>query len=217
MLASEKLRLFRLKRFNVKPKYSVGEAKGMLIYLWTSCTAALILEDSSILSSEADDQANAMHIHEGLSEKGTGISYIRPLSEYAENKIKTVEKDRIKIDEDNINQAITNEMQELSPEVHEKIYKSIKNSNVDRSRYRDIFLIKKRIISQGDKKIVSFDIKERAIPRSQSILISRDPLIKGLFLIIVVLLLALIFATTVKMHQHLIQTPSKLNTKGYII
>lgn len=117
--------------------------------------------------------------------------------------IKSYEKERIKIDASNIRQMLRSELLDLSPEVNEKIASSIESSNVDRNRYRDFFLIKKRIITDGSKKIVSFDIKERIIPKISESIFSNDRYSVIMLGVIMVLLFLLVLTTTMKTYETL--------------
>lgn len=112
-----------------------------------------------------------------------------------------IEREKVKTDIEDVKDVLSKEMEELSPETNGKIASAIKSSNIDRNKYRDIFLIKKRVISDGDRKIVSFDIKERIIPKIGGYSLNKDPLTKILFVCILILLLSLVLTTTIKLYQ----------------
>lgn len=100
---------------------------------------------------------------------------------------------------------LKNELIDLSPEVHEKIASSIEKSTVDRNRFRDFFLIKKRIITDNDRKIVTFDIKERIIPKVSESILPSDTYIKIILGIIMLLLFWLVFMTTLKTYENILR------------
>ncbi|KAL6121579.1 hypothetical protein NUSPORA_01481 [Nucleospora cyclopteri] len=119
---------------------------------------------------------------------------------------KTVISGKIKTDLDSAKTLLMKEMEGLSPALGEKISTSIQNSNIDRNKYRDLFFIKKRVINDGDREIISFDIKERLIPKTPTLsLITSDFYTKSLFICVIFLLVALVFTTTVKMYQNIIK------------
>lgn len=117
------------------------------------------------------------------------------------NGFQSIERERFKTDVNDVNKVLGEEMLDLSPEVHGQIASSIRSNKVDRERYRDLFLIKKRIITDGDHRIVTFDIKERIIPKPHAPVLSKDPYTKMLFAGIMILLMSLVITTTMKMYQ----------------
>jgi len=119
---------------------------------------------------------------------------------------RSIVKEKVKTDIKDIRNVLKSEMEEMSPELNEKIASTINNSKIDRKKFRDIFLIKKRIITDGDKKIVSFDIQERVIPREPTLSqITENKYTSYLFIGILILLSSLVLTTTMKMYQSLIK------------
>ncbi|OQS55354.1 hypothetical protein EHP00_1657 [Ecytonucleospora hepatopenaei] len=116
--------------------------------------------------------------------------------------VKSVKTEKLSAD-----QMISKELKDVHPEVLKNITKNLKSSNVDRNKYRDLFLIKKRIINDNGVKITEFDITERIIPKQPTIfnLFSTNVYFKFLFFAISFCLSALVITTTMKMYQSIIK------------
>lgn len=110
---------------------------------------------------------------------------------------------KVKTDPENIKAILDKELDGISPDLNSKITKSIEQNKIDRNRFRDVFLIKKRVIQDGNRRIVSFNIKERIIPKSS--LQNNDFGTWALLWGILLLLAGLVFTTTIKMYQNLIR------------
>lgn len=118
------------------------------------------------------------------------------------NAFRSIRYGKIKTNPENLETLIQKEMQDISPDLHRKITKKLANSNVDRSRYKDLFFIKKRIIQDGQRRIVTFDIKEKIIPKNASEMLNRDLSLRVILAGILFLLAGLVFTTTMKMYQN---------------
>ncbi len=123
--------------------------------------------------------------------------------------VRTLETRQLKADVSDLKNLLKNEMNDLSPEIHDKIESTIKSSDVDRNKYRDIFIIRKRIISDGNKEITKFDIKERIIPKEIFYSIWPNTYVGVLFWVSIILLLMLLITTTRKMCQTLVNIDFK--------
>ncbi|WEL39957.1 hypothetical protein PFJ87_11g01950 [Encephalitozoon hellem] len=121
--------------------------------------------------------------------------------------IKSLRIGKFKINPENISDLIHREMADMSPDLHSKIVNTLERNSVDRRRYRDLFLIKKRVIDDGKRKIINFNIKEKIIPKEEeeNLPISRDFGTRALLGGIMFLLAGLVFTTTLKMYQSLIR------------
>ncbi|ADM12673.1 uncharacterized protein Eint_111740 [Encephalitozoon intestinalis ATCC 50506] len=121
--------------------------------------------------------------------------------------IKSLRIGKFKINPESINDLIHREMADMSPDLHNKIVNTLERNNVDHRRYRDLFLIKKRVIDDGRRKIINFNIKEKIIPKDgeENLPVTRDFGTRALLGGILFLLAGLVFTTTLKMYQSLIQ------------
>ncbi|WUR04251.1 uncharacterized protein VNE69_08009 [Vairimorpha necatrix] len=136
-----------------------------------------------------------------LDNKSTDLS---PLNvKVPKNVQRSIRYGKIKTNPENLETLIQHEMEDISPDVHNKVRNKLANSNVDRSRYRDVFFIKKRIIQDGNRRIVSFDIKEKIIPKNGvSDPVNKDLSLRVILAGILFLLAGLVFTTTMKMYQN---------------
>lgn len=96
------------------------------------------------------------------------------------------------------------EMKGMNPDVKRKITNSLNKNTVDNTKYRHLFLIKKRTIDDGNREITEFDITERIVPKIDF------PLLetiygKATFIGILFLLAILVFTTTIRLYQNIIR------------
>ncbi|CAD26094.1 hypothetical protein [Encephalitozoon cuniculi GB-M1] len=121
--------------------------------------------------------------------------------------IKSLRIGKFKINPENISDIIHREMADMSPDLHSKIENTLARNSVDRRRYRDLFLIKKRVIDDGRRKIINFNIKEKIIPKEdqETLPVTKDFGTRALLGGIMFLLAGLVFTTTLKMYQNLMR------------
>jgi len=121
------------------------------------------------------------------------------------NRSFQVEKRHSFINEKKTREELDKAMHDLSPETQGKITSSIEGREVDHKKYRDIFIIKKQVVYDGDRKIVSFDLKERLVPKET------DGFLKGpdqqmLFSVFMFFVVGLVLVTTIKVKKLLNKT-----------
>lgn len=124
-----------------------------------------------------------------------------------EGAIQSLKVGRFKTNPEDIGNVLHREMADMSPDLHSRLTKTLAHSNVDHTKYRDLFLIKKRVTDDGRRRIINFNIKEKIIPRDsqESLAISRDFGMRALLGGIMFLLAGLVFTTTLKMYQGIIK------------
>lgn len=163
--------------------------------------------DSSSLAryGDAGQRHSKVIIHRQIGGEGNDSIFE---SDFREDMVKNgqggpqlVEKEKVRTDLENVQDVLEKQMEELSPEIYGKIASSIKSKDVDRNKYRDLFLIKKRIITDGASRIVTFDIKERIVPRIATFSLGKDIYTKFLLAGILILLLSLVLTTTIRMYR----------------
>lgn len=80
----------------------------------------------------------------------------------------------------------------------------------DKDRFRQVFLIKKHILSDGVRKIVNINVKQQIVPKNDESGSNGsgnvDLGMKALLFCILFLLAGLVFTTTVKMYQNVVKT-----------
>lgn len=162
------------------------------------------IEERSIVSGNITNLDLEAAIEAGSSLKGehqtvnrNGISVFR--NPGAEGKVVT--------DIENINNVLDSQLEDMNSEIKDKIASSIESKSVDRSRFRDIFVIKKRVLNDGERRIVKYDIDERLIPKYSSVIyqLSTDTQTKVILILILMMLIALVFTTTIRLYDSLIK------------
>lgn len=108
---------------------------------------------------------------------------------------------------EDISTVLDDQLNDFSSDVKKKIANSIESNGIDRSKYRDIFVIKKKIFEEGNKQVVKYDVDEKIIPKYPSIIyeMSTDKVTKFILIGIFVLLGTLVFTTTLKLYENLIK------------
>ncbi|AFN84154.1 hypothetical protein EROM_111730 [Encephalitozoon romaleae SJ-2008] len=164
-----------------------------------------ITESSALEGRTGNFTAEA--IGDGKSERLDLSSLASSKADSPAGAIKSLRIGKFKINPENISDLIHREMADMSPDLHNKIVNTLERNSVDRRRYRDLFLIKKRVIDDGRRKIINFNIKEKIIPKEaeEDLPITRDFGTRALLGGIMFLLAGLVFTTTLKMYQSLIR------------
>ncbi|KRH92615.1 hypothetical protein M153_4025000923, partial [Pseudoloma neurophilia] len=98
---------------------------------------------------------------------------------------------------------LSREFNDISQEMNKKLTNTIYNTrkaNIDHDKFRELIVIKKRIVSDGKHKIVDLDVSGRVVPRN-----STDNNIR-LFLACVIFLLAcVLFTASMKFYKNYLQ------------
>lgn len=102
-----------------------------------------------------------------------------------------------------LREVLKQELGDENPEVHETIASSIDRSRLDRSKYRDLFLIRKHTVTDDEHKIVTYNIEESIIPLQTPELPPSDRTLKGFLLAVLFLLTALVTTTSIRLFQSL--------------
>lgn len=108
---------------------------------------------------------------------------------------------------ENINSVLDSQLEDMNSEIKDKIASSIESKNVDRSRFRDIFVIKKRVMNDGERKVIKYDMDERLIPKYPSVIyqLGTDTQTKVILILILMMLIALVFTTTIRLYDSLVK------------
>ncbi|ORD94544.1 hypothetical protein ECANGB1_534 [Enterospora canceri] len=113
---------------------------------------------------------------------------------------------KITTDEKTARRILSHEMKHIHPEIERKITTSMNSKTYDRSKYRELFLIKRRVIEDGNRQITEFDITERLIPRLPTIsTLLSSAYSRMIFFTVLFLLSVLVFTTTIKLYQNIIK------------
>ena len=103
-----------------------------------------------------------------------------------------------------LRETLERELKDVSPEVHETLANSIEHSKVDRTKYRDIFLIKKHVQDDETHRVVTYNIQESLIPRYVSSIFPPDIALKTCLIVMLVLLTLLVLTTSLRLYQSFI-------------
>ena len=118
-----------------------------------------------------------------------------------------IETQKFKTSKEDAGKMLETELKDVHPEVRKSITDNLKSSNIDRNKYRDLFLIKKRIVNDNDVQITEFDITERIIPKTPTLssLLANSIYTKLFFIVVLFSLSVLVVTTTIKMYQSIIK------------
>lgn len=110
---------------------------------------------------------------------------------------------KVQTDMQNISTVLDNQLSGIHNNIKTKIVDSIEKNTMDREKFRDIFIVKKTEIYDGDKRIIKYDIEEEIIPKYSSISynIIPDTPTKILLCSIFILLFTLVLTTTCKLFE----------------
>lgn len=170
-------------------------------------SSMISMSESNMLEGEPKAQGPAREVASGAS--GETEHYVLGPSESRSpaGAIKSLRIGKFKTNPESISELLHREMADMSPDLHSKLTTTLEHRGVDHRKYRDLFLIKKRVIDDGRRKIINFNIKEKIIPREgpEDLSISKDFGTRALLGGIMFLLAGLVFTTTLKMYQSLIR------------
>lgn len=127
--------------------------------------------------------------------------------EIPKDAIRSIRVGQVKTNPESVSELLRHEMADLSPDLKKTIVTKLEQRNIDHKKFRDVFLIKKRIIDDGKRKIINFNISEKIIPRHhiEELGISRDFGTRALLGGILFLLAGLVLTTTMKMYQSVLK------------
>lgn len=115
-----------------------------------------------------------------------------PIRSYTQGKINT--------SQENLNKILKRELNDVSADLSHKVEQAIGNvSKETPNNFKEVIIIKKRILSDGKRKVVNLNVRERLVPKEKDYV--RDFGVRaliggGLFLVAGVL-----FTTSVKVYQ----------------
>lgn len=165
-------------------------------------------DESSILGDDKGYYGPVFKVGLDELQKGRGLqdTDVQGFSSPA-GAVRSLRVGRFRTDPESVGDLLYREMADMSPDLHSKLATTLAHNNVDHKKYRDLFLIKKRVIDDGTRRIINFNIKEKIVPRAEEdeFSISRDLGTRALLGGIMFLLAGLVFTTTLKMYQSIIR------------
>lgn len=95
---------------------------------------------------------------------------------------------------------LSHEFNDVSQDLNRRLTSSIynvRNSNIDHDKYRELIVIKKRVVSDGRHKVVNLDVSGRVVPRS-----GREEKVRMVLAGAIFLLAGVVFTGSLKFYQH---------------
>lgn len=103
---------------------------------------------------------------------------------------------------------LSKEFNDISQELNTKLTNSIYNTrreNIDHDKYRELIVIKKRVLSDGKHKVVDMDVSGRIVPR-----IAKDGGLRMFLACLIFLLACVLFTASMKFYKSYL-TIKKIN------
>ncbi|KAH9410714.1 hypothetical protein HK407_12g18460 [Ordospora pajunii] len=127
---------------------------------------------------------------------------------YLPTPIKSLKIGKFKTNPENIGMLLDREMADMSPGLHEKLVSTLAHNGVDRKKYRDLVMIRKRVTDDGKRKVVNLNVKEKIIPKvfqDDDFVPNNDFITRALIGGAMFFLTGLAFTTTLKMYRSIIK------------
>ncbi|TBU03708.1 hypothetical protein CWI36_0391p0030 [Hamiltosporidium magnivora] len=124
---------------------------------------------------------------------------------------KSITQGKVKTSPKNLTNLLHHEFDDVSVDLNNKITNTIQNMHsplFDPHKYKEVIVIRKRILQDGKRKIVNLNVSEHVVPKEviqSEEEISRDFGLRALLGGIVFLLAGLVFTSTVKMYQQYVK------------
>lgn len=129
---------------------------------------------------------------------------------------RSISRGKFKANPSNVRAILMQELDDISTELRNRLMgqiEHVQDAGYDKMRFKQVFVIRKHIVSDGKKKVVNISVKEHIVPRDalagDTDGSSGDMGTYALLGCILFLLAGLVFTTTIKMYQNIIR-------KGYI-
>ncbi|RVD91408.1 hypothetical protein TUBRATIS_21400 [Tubulinosema ratisbonensis] len=162
------------------------------------------------------DQENSMDSENKEESSNFTTKSISNLESYATGMNQSISSAKLKASPDNLKDVLNHEFNDVSAELNNKLTGQIENlqtrADIDRERFKQVFVIGKHIVSDGKRKVVKINIKEQIVPkepRSEDVKI--DIGTRALLGCILFLLVGLIFTTTMKVYQGFLKKQYNIN------
>lgn len=116
-----------------------------------------------------------------------------------DNSIRTISKGKINTSAENLNQILNRELNDVSADLSNKVQQAIgKVSRETPENFKEVIIIKKRIMNDGKRKVVNLNVREKMVPKEDSM---KEFGTRALLGGVLFLLAGLIFTSSVKMYQ----------------
>lgn len=131
-----------------------------------------------------------------------------------DSPIRSITHGRINTSQQNLNNVLHKELNDVSAALSNKVEQAIDNvSHNTPHNFKEVIIIKKRILSDGKRKVVDLNVRERLIPKTENVAVdfkTRAFMAGILFLIagLVITSMAKIYQTYIK-NRYLLRNESK--------
>lgn len=116
-----------------------------------------------------------------------------------DNSFRSISKGKININSENLDQILHRELNDVSADLSNKVQQAIgKVSRETPSNFKEVIIIKKRIMSDGKRKVVNLNVREKMIPKEGTM---KEFGTRAIFGGILFLFAGLIFTKSIKMYQ----------------
>lgn len=109
---------------------------------------------------------------------------------------------------------LSKEFNDISQDLNRKLTNSIynvRNSNIDHDKFRELIVIKKRVVSDGKHKVVNLDVSGRVVPRN-----GKEDKLRMFLAGMVFLLAGVVFTGSIKFYQNYLRI-KKVDALGGLV
>ncbi|KAM0677524.1 hypothetical protein BDAP_001850 [Binucleata daphniae] len=116
--------------------------------------------------------------------------------------IRSITRSKINTSPKNLNNVLHKELGDVSADLSNKVEQAIRNvSKQTPQNYKEIIIIKKRILSDGKTKVVNLNVREKVVPKTKIEDTENDFGTRALIGGVLFLIAGLIFTTSLKIYQ----------------
>lgn len=162
------------------------------------------------------DQENSAESENKEDSNSFTTKSISNLESFSTGMNQSISSGKLKASPDNLRDVLNHEFNDVSAELNNKLTGQIENlhtrADIDREKFKQVFVIGKHIVSDGKRKVVKINIKEQIVPKEIKTEESKiDIGTRALLGCILFLLVGLIFTTTMKVYQGFLKKQYNLN------
>lgn len=128
------------------------------------------------------------------------------------NYNQSITKGKLMATSQNLNEILHRELDDVSKEIGNKIANAIdrmREETIDSDKYKEVIVIKKRILDDGNRKVINVNVSEKLIPKYNEAMeinnivdpISRDLGTRAFFAGFLFLCAGLLFTSLIKIYQ----------------
>jgi hypothetical protein len=157
---------------------------------------------------EDSDKSDSGSVESSISDERALHERVVPFS-------RSITHGKLMTNPSNFVEVIGHEFDDVGKDLKTRLTGQIENARgtvYDKERFKQVFFIKKHIVSDGFKKVVNINIKEKIVPRENISVDKTDYGVVSLLACIAFLLLGLVFTTSMKLWENFLK-PNKYAPK----